>query len=206
MSKTLLFLAARHGQTELNAAGCFRGHNNIPLDSHGIRDAHQLAKFFKPIELSHIICSDKIRSHETARIIAAEKEMPVHPTPNLHAWDVGEFSGKPKDKENLAALQWYIDNPDEVIPAGESLNAFKARVRPCYKEAAEIADYCGAPVLLVIHSSNIHEIGSMLYGDHNSVLVQPGGVVAVSAQDDRLVAESIYKGRKPSGRTADTIS
>jgi len=206
-NKTILFFAARHGETELNADNCFRGHSNVSLDRQGRREAASLAFYFQAIDLSHIVSSDKARAIETAKTIGAAKAMPVVETPNLHPWNVGEFSGQPKDAENKERLQYYIDHPDEPIPGGEALNDFKTRVRPCYKEAAEMAACCGEPVLLVMHSSNIHEIGSMIYDNHQSTLVEPGGVVAVYAEGDQLGAEPIFRARKQSGqKRADTIS
>ena len=205
--KTIIFYAARHGETELNAKNRFRGHNDVPLDANGRRQAAALAFYFQPIELSHIIASDKRRAMETAKTIADSKSMSVWSTPNLHPWDVGVFSGQPKNAENKAKLECYIQNPDEPIPGGEALNEFKSRVRPCFKEAIEIADRCGEPVLLVMHSSDIHEIGAMFCDSHLATLVEPGGVVAVYVEDGRLGAEPIFRGRTASGpRRADTVS
>lgn len=206
--KIILVYAARHGTTALNQAGKFRGKSDVELDAQGMKDARMLAYYFKPIELSHIISSDKKRARQTAHTIAGVKEMPVHVTENLRPWNVGEFSGKPKDRENTKALQAFINDPDREIPGGESLNEFKSRIRPCLREAVELAQQAGEPVLLVVHSSDIHEIGSMFYDNHEAILVEPGGVVAIYIADGQLGAEGIFKTRKPGkkDRHADTIS
>lgn len=205
--KIILIYAARHGTTVLNG-NSFRGHINVPLDAQGIRDAHKLAYYFEPIPVSKIIASDKLRAMQTAHIIADRKNTDVIPTPSLHPWDVGDFSGQPKNKENKDKLQEYIDNPDRPIPGGESLNTFKQRVRPCLAQAIDVADRNGTPVLLVVHSSIIHELGSLFNEDHDSTLVEPGGAAAAYAHNGRIKAEAIFKS-KVDGKTssrADTIS
>lgn len=206
--KTILVYIFRHGETQLNAADCFRGSNDVSLSAAGRRDAHQLAKYLEPIEISHMVVSDRRRVQETARVIAERKGIPFHTTPNLRAWDVGEFSGKKKTPETEQALQYYIENPDLDVPGGESLSAFKARVRPCYTEAVELADRCGEPVLLGASSSNIHELGSMFYDDHQATLVHPGGVAVIFVENGKLGAETIFKSRPstPAQRRADTVS
>jgi len=203
-----LIYMARHGSTALNGkADCFRGKMDIELDAEGRRDAHRLAHYFEPFEFGHIISSDRKRADETADIIARSKGMEVYSTPSLRAFNVGVFSGKPKNKENEEALQEYIQNPDRRVPEGESLNEFKNRIRPAIWEACEIAQEEGKPLLLVAHSSCIHELGDMFHGDHEAVLVEPGGVAVVCMTAHGITAAPIYKRRQAASvQRADTIS
>lgn len=199
----------RHGQTTLNAQNMFRGAMNPDLNAKGRQDANILAKYFEPIDLSAIFYSDKKRSTETAQIISAKKpEIGCFGTPNLWAWNVGKFSGKEKTTENKAELEHYIQNPDIPIPDGESLNEFKSRIRPCIKEAIQVADEMGAPTICVVHSSVIHEVGSMINSDNTSALVEPGGVCAISydSEHGRLSASPIFKKTTSEPGRADTVS
>lgn len=185
---------ARHGATVLNDEGKFRGMANPPLNANGRADAHKLAFYFEPIDLSAIFYSDKLRSEETAGIVAHKKPaVPCFPCPNLWPWNVGKFSGQPKDKKNCDELEYYVQNPDVSIPKGGSLNEFKSRIQPCVMEAMEIANKAGKPVLLVVHSSVVHEVGSLINSDHGSTLVDPGGVAVVFSQDGRLHASPVFK-------------
>lgn len=200
---------ARHGTTKLNASNCFRGNVDVPLDDMGIRDAHKLAEVLKPIDFCLIVTSEKQRAKVTASIVNQGRKIPTHTSPNLNALNVGDFSGLPRNDENTAELQYYIDNPDITIPGGESLNDFKARVQPCFAEISEIARNSGIPVLVVAHSSIIHELGSVLHQNHTKVLVQPGGVTAMYLNDsDELAAEPIFKpvAKQTGVRQADTVS
>lgn len=201
----------RHGETTLNAANCFRGALNPSLNEDGRKEAHTLAKFFDGAELAAIIYSSKQRSQETAAIIAGKHpEVMMAGTENLHPWNVGKFSGQPKNKENVDELETYVQNPDMPIPNGESLAEFKSRVRPCIRETIDLANKAGNPVLIVVHSSVIHELGSYLNNeDHTSCLVQPGGVAAVhyDPETGALGASAIHKAIiPPPKQRADTIS
>jgi broad specificity phosphatase PhoE len=104
-------------------------------------------------------------------------------TENLRALNVGKFSGQERTKASLQELKGYLDDRDTPIPGGESLQHFKARIRACMAEFADVAIKAGKPVLLIAHSSIIHEVGSYIHGDHNAVLVKPGGI-AVMYRDD----------------------
>lgn len=198
---------ARHGQTFLNAASKFRGNKNPDIDKTGIAQAHTLAKLFENIDVCAIVCSDKLRATHTAEIIAAKKGMGVHATPSLRALDVGQFSGLDRNKENTDALEGYIQNPEVLIPGGESLANFQRRIRPCIDEAVQYAEEAGKPVLIIGHSSIVHEVSSFLHNNHKQGLVEPGGVVALYVRDGKLTSEPIFKPvpGEPSGQ-ADTVS
>jgi broad specificity phosphatase PhoE len=207
ISPTPLIYAARHGHTKLNGNG-FRGSIDVPLTKEGIQDAHKLAFFFEPIEVCCIVSSDKVRATETAKIIADRKCSCFHETESLRAWDVGMFSGKPKNAENKKLLEYYIANPEVPIPDGESLNDFKRRVRPCLIEACDLANENGMPMLLVVHSSIIHEMGSLFNGNQHSTLVWPGGAAAAFVKGDTIKAEPVFKAQPTFDMSsrADTVS
>jgi broad specificity phosphatase PhoE len=209
--RPIVLYCARHGSTSLNGGAggkdCFRGKVDVPLDKQGFADAHQLASLFSSIDLGFLVHSDRVRAAQTADVIAQRKEMDAQPTSSLRAWNVGCFSGKPKTPENEAAVEWYVDNPDEQIPEGESLNQFKARVRPAIWEAIEMSNHVGEPGLLVVHSSIIHEISSMFHNNHEAELVEPGGAVAIYLDPIKgLKSEAIFKSRKSAPSKADTVS
>ena len=206
--KIIACYICRHGRTQLNADGCFRGNKDVPLDSEGIADAHKLAHLFSNIDIAGIFCSDRIRATKTAEIIGQARKLPVTMTKHLRALDIGEFSGQKRTPTSEAELQTYLDKPECNIPGGESLNDFRSRVRPCIREAVDLFMDCGYPPLIVGHSSIVHEIGAMLSGDHKSLLVHPGGVVAIYMdKDGKLGAEPIYKPIiPPPGKGSETIS
>lgn len=203
--KPLIFVV-RHGETELNAEDCFRGKVNVDLDKKGIEQAHTVGKKFSTLEFSDALSSDRRRAVDTMEIIAEHNEdIQYSITPKLRAWDVGFLSGKPKNEENIKKLQKYIDNPDIPIPEGESLNHFKSRVRPVIRESLRTASLEGKPVLIVGHSSIVHELGSMFHGDTKAVLVEPGGIALVfRGPDNKVSAKALFRPKEPEG--SDTVS
>lgn len=203
----VLYLA-RHGATTLNLDNCFRGNANPPLAPEGIRDASVLASFFADQPFSFIVTSDRTRAAQTANIIDKGRGIKIHLTPKLRAFNIGDFSGKPRSDENVEALQYYIDNPDIVIPGGESLNQFRSRIRPAIMEAIELSDEAGTPGLLVAHSSIVHETSNLIRGDHMACLVKPGGAVCIYVQKGKLGMEAIWKpvDITPTEKRADTVS
>jgi broad specificity phosphatase PhoE len=207
--KHILVLLARHGTTDLNAKDAYRGPIDAPLDAQGKRDAHKLAYFLEPITLAAIALSDRKRTRETAHIIANRKGISLDKLVEnelLRAWNVGDLGGKPKNKENEALVDYHVDHPDIPLPGGESLEEFQGRIRPLIMEAIKIGSRVGEPVLLVAHSSIIHEVGTMLGGRHDYTLVEPGGVAAIYIQNGNLDAEPIFKARTASSSRASAIT
>lgn len=196
-----VLLVGRHGRTNLNMAGKFRGDADPPLAKEGFQDANQLAHYLQSVDLSFVVASDKQRSMATADIISVAKKLQsvdgpdLTSVPNKWLWplSVGKFSGKDKNKENLQELQKYIDDPDLRIPGGESLNEFRSRVRPVIMEAVEYGIKYGVPGLIIAHSSTVHEVGEMFNKDHESALVAPGGLVAVHVVGNKLKASAVFK-------------
>jgi broad specificity phosphatase PhoE len=200
MQPQICLYVARHGRTVLNEQNIFRGNLDPPLDKNGFRDANELAYYFNPIELSFIVSSEKQRALITADIIYLSKKTNLEenieflkPISNglLAPWNIGDFGGKPKDKENIAKLQKYVDNPMLTVPGGSSLEEFRSRIRPLFYEAVEVGNSLGVPGLLVVHSSLIHEVGEA-FGSKDAH-VKPGGVIAVYITDSGLSVQPIFK-------------
>lgn len=190
--KTPVLYVIRHGRTEYNKKGLFRGEADIPLAEEGITDGEQAAEELKGIEPAFIVSSDKKRAVQTAKILGKDFGIELKSTPELRAWNLGKFSGEPKNKENLKELSNYIDNPALPVPGGESLQDFRDRVLPTLAECFEHATRVGAG-FVVAHSSVIHELGNQLYGDHKSLVVEPGGIVVVGIDNGHITAERIFK-------------
>ena len=176
---------------------------DVPLSPEGIEDGKEASKFLESLDAKpvFIISSDKKRAVKTADILSEDFDAPVKEVHQLRALNVGKFSGQPRNEENIKELQTYINEPDTSIPDGESLNEFKERVIPVLEEAFELACDNGLG-FIVCHSSIIHEVGTQLYGDHTSLVVEPGGVVVVGFEDGKPSAKSIFKKYKPAGNTA----
>jgi broad specificity phosphatase PhoE len=175
----------RHGSTELNDAGKFRGPVDVSLDDKGKEQAEELGNFFKSRKFSAAYHSSKKRTLQTIEPILEKSKSKIKPkmVKDFDAFNVGELSGKPKDKENLATIRYYQDNPDKKIPGGERLNDFRKRTDPKIMMVIHKGESSKYPSIAVIHSSIIHELSQLLHGDHNKVKVAPGGVVGIYKDD-----------------------
>lgn len=200
----ILVYIARHGTTNLNKDGCFRGPIDAPLDSKGWRDANQLAHYLEAVDLAGIFHSDKKRTSDTADVIAQRhKDVPVFANRDLSGFNVGDLGGEPKSKENLDIIADHVKHPDKPMPGGESLNHFRTRVRPLIAEAVELAMEAGKPILIVAHSSVIREVDNMYGSGRSTALAEPGGVVAIYIQDGKLHVEPVFKPRVVKSGTID---
>jgi broad specificity phosphatase PhoE len=170
----------------------FRGDTDVPLNKQGHKDMEETSKFLEDIDPVFIISSDRTRAVQSVEILTKHFEAPTHTSDQLRAWDVGEFSGKPRNDENLKSLQKYIDDPYLVVPGGESLDCFTARTMPAIQECFCLAQHHGIG-FVVVHSSVVHQLGQQLLSDHKSLVVEPGGVVVIGLEDGRPSAKPIFK-------------
>jgi alpha-ribazole phosphatase len=188
--------AVRHGQTVLNATDSYRGPTDVELDATGWRQANKLKEYFKDQPFSYVFTSDKKRAVDTAEKIMEGREPRPIAHQGLEALDVGILAGKPKTPESVALVAYHFNNPSLPIPGGESFDGFKARVVPLILDAIKLGIENENPVLLVVHSSIIHEIGTIIGGHHEYALVEPGGVAAIFIKDGQIGAEPIYRVKK----------
>lgn len=191
MNTPVLYLI-RHGATSFNQKNLFRGEADIPLAPQGIKDAEEAANELEGIDPAFIVSSDKKRALQTAGILSDRFGSEVKPTSQLRAWNLGKFSGQPKNKENLDELDYYVENPDEKVPEGESLNEFRDRILPVLAECFEHATRVGTG-FVVAHSSVIHEVGNQLYHNHKSLVVKPGGIIVIGIDNGEISGDRIFK-------------
>jgi len=185
----------RHGETEGNAKGLFRGALDFPLSAKGQKDANSLKDYFANIPLGSAYTSDTQRTRTTAETVLDQKGMSASETSDLRSWNTGYLSGLPK-KEHQKDIDFFQNHPETVIPNGESLTQFKNRIQPRIKNSILKGISSGIPSITFLHSSGIHELSHMLYGDHTYVKVKPGGVVGVYHNGNKLTAKALVKESK----------
>ena len=107
---------ARHGETYDNERQIMQGQSPGELNNHGIRQAETLSQELADVHFDAIVASDLWRAIQTARIIAAPRQMDVVTTPLLRERDWGSFTGRfipdlkdinpwPKDIESLPQMK-----------------------------------------------------------------------------------------------------
>jgi broad specificity phosphatase PhoE len=187
MSQPLLYLV-RHGATEANDEGKFRGHIDYPLDDSGIEAAEEAANWLCYRPIGFVAASPLRRAVQTAEFIASMLQLGYDRNPGLLPWNIGTFAGKPRSKYK-ADLEEYVKDPDRVPPDGESLNFFQRRYADTLYRYIAQASY-EQPGVLITHSSGITAAHVALdpefegQGPGMIDIVEPGGIVAVYIAPD----------------------
>jgi broad specificity phosphatase PhoE len=190
----ILCYVCRHGETASNVQKIFRGSTDPGLNVTGFKQANELAFFFSEIDLGFIVASNKLRSRQTAETVHRGHDCTYQVTDGLRPWDIGDFGGQSKTKENQAALEYFVQNPDTPPPNGESLTEFRDRIQPRLRKAVELAYESPYPGMLVVHSSVLHEVGETFGNHHEDAHVKPGGVAAVFINEGELGCAVIFRG------------
>ena len=137
----------RHGETVWNVENKICGVTDIPLTDNGRAQARALGRRLavEPTGITRILCSPLVRASETARLIAAETDLPLTVEPRLREQAFGRYEGTPRNGAAFAlAKLHFIDRFD----GGESMLQLAARI---YALLDELRGQDG-PVLLVAHN------------------------------------------------------
>lgn len=128
----------RHGETEWNRSGRYQGHEDVPLNEAGRRQAEQLAAALKGIKLTAVYSSDLKRAYETAAAVARDRELPVHTHAGLREMAFGLWEGLTFEeikKEHAEAWSAYRGDPaGGAPPGGESFRQLQERVTAAFEE------------------------------------------------------------------------
>ncbi|HKM61948.1 MAG TPA: histidine phosphatase family protein [Acidisphaera sp.] len=117
------FWFLRHGETDWNAQNLSQGTTDVPLNAHGLQQAHTIAPLLLGRGIASIVASPLQRARVTAEIVGAELGLPVEVQTDLHEVSFGVMEAKPM----MAA--WFTDWVEgRATPDGaESFAALKRR-------------------------------------------------------------------------------
>ena len=150
-------LLVRHGATEHSAAMRFSGHNELPLDDAGRRQAAALAdRLGRRPDVVAVVTSPLLRAEQTAAAIAERLGLDPVVNDDFAEVDFGEWEGLTM-REAAArypdALREWAGSPDFAPPGGESFAALARRVRR--GRDAVVAAHPDSTVVVVSHVSPI---------------------------------------------------
>lgn len=178
-SRETLGYLVRHG--ELTDMSCWDGWGNLDLSEEGRQQAEAAARWLSFEQIGRVISSDVPRSLHTAEFLmdtgAVACPFLMH-EPNLRPWMVAGFTGKEKTPERLAEFKKYIENPDLVIPDGESHNQFELRVQVLFQYLA--SPYNALPTAFFVHNSVIKAVMGI---PNVKEACSPGGIVKVTLDE-----------------------
>ena len=189
----------RHGETEWNRTGRMQGHINVPLSGVGRRQATLLAAQLGDVRFDAIYSSDLDRAHETARLVAGDRNVAVETDPDLREFSYGEWEGLTLTEVettypgDLAKRIEAGGNLGFTAPGGESTAKVLARVRRWWMRASQCHD-SQDHVLVVAHGGSIRALRVCLLDlaatDFWSIQVDCTGLAIVSDHAGGRVLDS----------------
>jgi broad specificity phosphatase PhoE len=121
----------RHGETDANREGVFRGRGEVPLSPAGLKQAGELRANFSGLKIERVFSSPLKRAAETAAICFPGRAVELQEL--LNNLDLGCWAGRKKKeiaREEPELWRRWLAEPERMsFPGGESLAAMKARTR-----------------------------------------------------------------------------
>ncbi|MCX7803911.1 MAG: histidine phosphatase family protein [Planctomycetota bacterium] len=139
----------RHGETDWNKQGVFRGRQDVPLNADGQEQAKRIAGYLAARKITVVRSSPLVRASSTAEEIARAVGIRVETDDRLTDINYGRWEGKSKADILGSDAQLYRlwrNEPHLVtFPGGESLACVRERVMPV---VLDLCDQAGNAVLV----------------------------------------------------------
>jgi broad specificity phosphatase PhoE len=156
----------RHGETELNTAGVFRGRKDVPLNERGAEQAAAVAEALAVPPVARVYSSPLVRALDTARAIATRHGLEPVVDPAYNNIDLGEWQGGWKERvkqEQPDLWRLWLEDPDALrIPGGETLAQVRSRSLARTQEL--VREHTGERIVIVSHRSVTKLLGGALLG------------------------------------------
>ena len=153
----------RHGETALNAKGCYYGRTDAVLSEKGISQARYLKEILKEVSFDYIVASPLVRAYNTAQSVMEEREQKIFGDRRLMEQDFGIFEGMTY-KEIQSTYPKELDAWNEEfstyrIPEGESFADVRSRAEDFLRDR----ESKGEKMLIVAHKGTLgHLLAAML--------------------------------------------
>jgi broad specificity phosphatase PhoE len=170
----------RHGETDWNVARRYFGVSDVPLNDNGRRLAEETARALFSESISAVYTSDLSRAAETARIIAAERNLLVFEDVRLREMDFGPFEGMTYDemmtRKRPAAVAWIDDPFTCTLPGAEPFDKLKGRVESFLSDLLQHRS--GESVVVVTHGGPFRVFWALIsrksHSEARALQIPPG--------------------------------
>jgi probable phosphoglycerate mutase len=160
------FVFIRHGETDWNRQQRFQGQIDVPLNAAGQRQAERLRRRLAAERADVLVCSDLLRTRQTAAPLAETWGLAPLPHPGLREQHFGVLEGLdvPTIKAQHPQLwaRWLEHEGDFALPGGESLRRFHARVTATVAELA--LQHAGRRIIAVTHGGVLDMLWRSAHG------------------------------------------
>lgn len=153
-----LIIFLRHGQAQNNTSRVLAGRaSGVPLTEKGIKQANDIGKFLKSLDISHIYSSPIERAQKTAQIVGNHVGLHTTIDERLYELEMGKFSGMAYDdlfaKHGNIFLKFYQGDPSIEENGVETFAQVKKRVLDIVDFVTK--NHSGKNILLVTHMDPI---------------------------------------------------
>ena len=157
--ETTVYLV-RHGETEWNRRGLLQGQLNSSLTSEGILNTEAFREEITELNPDVIYSSDQERALRTVKILTRDLQREINLHSGLQEMNFGVFQGHSWDdiESNMKDIYhlYREDDPDYIIPGGESHNQFHRRVTSALQQIA--GENIGKKILIISHGGAINKM------------------------------------------------
>lgn len=122
----------RHGQTDWNKSKQLQGHNPIPINIIGRREANIVRKVIETLSFDKIISSDLLRAKQTAEIINKNLSKDIIFDSRIRSVNYGDLEGR--IIPNIPESEWEIYNSNPEFFNAESTKAVYSRIKGFFDE------------------------------------------------------------------------
>ena len=156
----------RHGETDWNLTERIQGQVDVTLNATGRRQVSHLTRRLEDVRIDAIYSSDLVRTHETAQIIAADRDIAIATDPDLREFSFGEWEGLTSEEvearqPGAMAERMSAGNEAFAAPGGEDTWQVLERVRSFCERTAERHDP-SEDILVVAHGGSIRALAVAL--------------------------------------------
>lgn len=156
----------RHGETESNKLGLFRGRLDVPLNETGRAQAAAVARALKAEPIAAVFTSPLGRAVDTARAIAREHGLEPIVDEAFNNIDLGKWQGLEKarvEREEPDVWSTWMHDPDRWgVPGAESLAG--VRDRALRRALVLTEEMSGRRFVIVSHRSVLKLLAGALLG------------------------------------------
>ena len=143
MNKKKTIYLIRHGETEWNRIGKFRGRNELPLNDNGVNGAHNTGRELKDSQIESLFTSPLKRAIQTAEIVSSYiPGSEVIIDNGFQNIDIGDWEGMAKEEVKIKYPKeyemWFHEPENLTIPGGESIIDVQKRAYTRLKEIVKL--------------------------------------------------------------------
>lgn len=146
----------RHGQTNWNISKRLQGHNPIPINENGRKEADNVRRKIELLNFDKIISSDLLRAIQTTEIINKHLSKDVILDSRLRSVDYGTLEGR--FISDISQEEWALYNSTPTFFNAESTENVYLRIKSFFDEQFSKNEN----VLIVAHGGTLRIISYYL--------------------------------------------